>query len=104
MDENARYKYYKENHPDWSEEQIWTAISIDMKVKDTVQNKGEDVDINDESIIKAILEGAREWLNVVLPEIYVKVKKFFDEILKNIGRWILKGLNHIIDIIDEFSK
>mgnify|MGYP007069844611 CR=1 FL=1 len=104
MDENARYKYYKENHPDWSEEQIWTAISIDMKVKDTVQNKGEDVDINDESIIKAILEGAREWLNVVLPEIYVKVKNFFDEILKNIGRWIQKGLNYIIDKIDEFTK
>lgn len=102
MENNDRYNFYKRNHPEWSEEQIWMAISIDMKAKDTVKKGGEDIDIHDESVLKKILEGAREWLNVVLPDIYEKVKNFFDNILKNIGKWIQQGLNYLLDKLDNF--
>lgn len=104
MERNERYDYYKKNHPDWSDEQIWMAISIDLKAKDTVKYSNGDVDLHDESIMISIIEGARQWLNVVLPDVYEKVKTWFDTIIKSIGRWIQKGLNYLLDELDKIAK
>lgn len=101
MENNERYKFYKSNYPDWSDEQIWMAISIDLKAKDTVKSNCGDIDLCDESVMVSIIEGARQWLNVVLPDIYEKVKVFFDKIIINIGKWIQKGLNYLIDKLDK---
>ena len=104
MENNERYRFYKNNYPDWSEEQIWMAISIDMKAKDAIKSNCSDIDLHNESIMLSIIEGAREWLNVVLPNIYEKVKAFFDKIIINIGRWIQKGLNCLFDEFDKLIK
>ena len=91
MENNKRYNYYKELHPEWSEEQIWTAVSIDMQAANTIKKGGEDIDINDEEIIRLIISSAKEWLEEVLPAIYKKVAAFFQKALD----WIKQGIANI---------
>lgn len=97
--DNERYKWYKENHPDWSDEQIWTAISIDMKAKDVSKKGDGNIDINDPDIIKRVLDGAREWLANVLPDIFEKVKDAFAYLIDSIAKWAQKGLTYVVDAI-----
>ena len=75
---NPKYDKYKALHPDWSDEQIWTAISLDMEADVVIEKKGDDVDPDDTDVIKEIRVGARNWLYEVLPQIFERVKNFFD--------------------------
>lgn len=96
---NAKYEYYKKKHPEWSEDQIWTAVSLDMESERVIEEKGSDVDPNDPDMIKDILDGARNWLREVLPQVFAKVSAFFDKMISTIGDWIQKGLTFVIDAI-----
>lgn len=58
---NPKYDYYKAKHPEWSDEQIWTAVSLDMESDKVIDEKGADVDPNDPDMIKEVLDGARRW-------------------------------------------
>ncbi len=96
---NPKYEEYKAKHPDWSDEQIWTAISLDMEADVVIENKGNDVDPDDPDVIKEILVGARNWLSEVLPQIFERVKNFFDKIINTLGSWVQKGLQYVVDLI-----
>lgn len=99
MENNERYKFYKENYPDWSEEQIWTAISLDLKSKDVVVKNGTDVDLNSPDIIEQIIRGAEQWLEVVLPQIFEKVKVYFEKLLDQLADIIQKKVGDIIQYL-----
>ena len=99
MNDNKRYQFYKEQHPDWSDEQIWTAISIDMQTAQTIKQGGDDVDVNNPEIIADILEGAKRWLKEVLPHIFEKIGKIIDTAISNVVTWVKKGFDYLIDII-----
>lgn len=99
MEGQARYEYYKQLHPDWSEEQLWTAVSIDEQAKKTVKEGGQDVNLMDSDIINRILIKAQEWLEEVLPIIFERVKKFFDDLLVSIASWAQRGIQYVIDLI-----
>ena len=96
---NPKYDYYKAKHPEWSDEQIWTAVSLDMESDKVIDEKGADVDPNDPDMIKEVLDGARRWLSEVLPDVFAKVAKFFDTLLTTIGEWVQKGLSHVVEAI-----
>lgn len=96
-----QYEKYKQNHPDWSDEQIWTAISIDMQADKVIEDAGADIDPGDPDIMTAIIRGAMEWLDDALPIIFEKVKDFFANLLSNIGTWVKKGIEYIINLIGE---
>ena len=96
---NPKYDKYKALHPDWSDEQIWTAISLDMEADVVIENKGKDVDPDDPDVIKEILVGARNWLSEVLPQIFERVKNFFDKIISTLASWVQKGLQYVVDLI-----
>lgn len=96
---NPKYDYYKAKHPEWSDEQIWTAVSLDMESDNVIDEKGSDVDPNDPDLIKEVLDGARKWLSEVLPDIFAKVAKFFDILLTTIGDWVQKGLSYVVEAI-----
>lgn len=98
--DNARYNYYKELHPEWSDEQIWTAISIDMQTKVTVENGGNNVDPNTPEIIDIILKKAQDWLEEVLPAVFEKVKQFFQRALETISEWAVRGWEYLKDLIN----
>lgn len=99
MDNSEIYKKYKELHPDWSEEQIAMAISISMEADKTVEDN-KDVDPNDPELIRGIMEGARRWLQEVLPDVFAKVAAFFDDVIIHLGEWVSKGLSYVFDAID----
>lgn len=95
------YEKYKQKHPDWSDEQIWTAISFDMQTDKVIEDAGADIDHNDPDIMEAIIRGAMEWLDEVLPIIFEKVKKFFANLLSNIGDWVKRGIEYIMNLISQ---
>lgn len=96
---NQKYEEFKAKHPEWTDEQIWTAISLDMQSNKVIEEKGENVDPNDPDFIQEVINGARRWLCEVLPAIFEKVSKIFDKLLSTIGEWVSKGLSYVIDAI-----
>lgn len=97
---NSKYDEMKAKHPDWSDEQIWTAISLDMEADKVIDDKGADVNPDDPDIIREILIGAKRWLSEVLPQIFERVRNFFDKLITTIGTWVKKGLAYVVDLID----
>ena len=98
---NEKYDYYQRLHPEWSEEQIWAAVSIDMNAAKEINERGNDVSPNDPDLIKAVLDGARDWLRDVLPNVFVKVQAFFDKMILSIGEWVQKGLSSVLELISK---
>lgn len=97
-----KYEQMKAIHPDWSDEQIWTAVSLDMEADKVIENRGADVNPNDPDIIEEIIKGAMEWLDSVLPIIFEKVKEFFQNLLSTIGDWVRRGIEYIFEYINIF--
>lgn len=100
--DNSRYNFYKENYPDWSDEQIWTAISLDLKTNDIVKKHDGNINIQDPDILKKIIEGAREWLEAVLPDIFEKVRDLFSSILEQVIEWVEEKVNDILSKLPEY--
>lgn len=96
---NPKFEAIKAQHPDWSDEQIWTALSIDMEADRVINEAGADVDPEDPDIIKRIIVGAQNWLRDVLPEVFAKVAEFFSRLILTIGDWVQKGLTFVVDAI-----
>ncbi|MCQ2273382.1 MAG: hypothetical protein MJZ86_01155 [Bacteroidales bacterium] len=92
---NELFENMKKLHPDWSDAQIWTAISLDMESEKQIEKGGKDIDPNDPGLLKSIVAGARAWLKEVLPIIFEKVKAFFDYIKDHIGEWVAAGLEAV---------
>ncbi|MBD5318718.1 MAG: hypothetical protein HDS09_05595 [Bacteroides sp.] len=90
----------KKRHPEWSDEQVWIAVSLDQETDRVIEKAGADVDMNDGGIFIAIIEGAREWLRNQLPYIFDKVKDVFANFLAalkdNIKYWVTEGLNYLL--------
>ena len=99
-----KYEQMKAIHPDWSDEQIWTAVSLDMEADKVIENRGADVNPNDPDIIEEIIKGAMEWLDSVLPIIFEKVKEFFQNLLSTIGDWVRRGIEYIFEYINIFFQ
>ena len=100
MDIEERIQLLKSKHPDWSEEQIKSAIAIELSAGNVVDKAGKDVSPYDPDIMKAVLSGAKEWLHEVLPEIFAKVATFFDNLINTVGTWVEKGLTYVVEAID----
>ncbi|MDE5629389.1 MAG: hypothetical protein K2I69_07495 [Muribaculaceae bacterium] len=97
--DNPKFNEIKAKHPDWSDEQIWTALSLNMEADNVIENAGDDIDPNDPDIIKEIIIGAQNWLREVLPNIFAKVAQFFERMISTIGEWVQKGLSYVVDAI-----
>lgn len=97
-----KFDKMKSAHPNWSDDQIWTAVSLDMEADKMIEEKGDDFDPNDPDIIEEIIKGAMEWLDEVLPIIFEKVRIFFQNLLSTIGNWIREGLEYIFEYINIF--
>lgn len=99
MNNNERYSHYKTLHPEWSDDQIWAAISIEMEAENVLDKKGQDITANDPDIIREILNGAKNWLQEVLPNVFNAVSTFFDRMITTVGEWVQKGLIFVVESI-----
>ena len=100
MNNNERFDRIKAKHPDWSEEQVWTAVSIELETETTV-NQNKDVDPEDPNIWNAIVSKAKDWLQEGLPVVYEKVKEIFSNLLNRLKEWIAENIPVIIEKIWE---
>ena len=85
-------------HPDWSDDQIWTNVSVQMNAQDVISAAGADVSPTVE-LIRIILEKAQKWLMEVLPEIFERVAEFFVELLSTLPDWAQRGIQYIFELI-----
>ena len=97
--ENPIYDYYKKLHPEWSDDQIWIAVSLHLE-GDKAVNNNKDFDEKDPDFMENLLMGARNWLKEVLPSVFAKVGHFFDQLINTIGEWVQKGLSYAINAIE----
>ena len=78
MNNNERFDRIKAKHPDWSDDQVWMAVSLDLQQDATIE-QNKDVDPNDPNIWKTIVTKAKGWLQEVLPVVFEKVKEIFGD-------------------------
>lgn len=95
----TRYDYYKQLHPQWSDDQIWAAISVEMNAENVLAKEGDQMKPNDPDVIREILTGARDWLQDVLPNVFARVGEFFNRMISSLGEWISKGLTYVVEAI-----
>ncbi|MBD5249946.1 MAG: hypothetical protein HDS56_02055 [Barnesiella sp.] len=99
---NKRFEAIRKEHPDWSDEQVWTAVSLGMEADVFIDKNGGDIDINDPDILKQIVRKAGEWLSTVLPQIFEKVKKLFSQLLDNIISWAKDNWDKLLQVISRY--
>jgi len=91
MTKEELYTEIRESHPDWSEEQVWTQVSVRLSGEKTISELPKDTSINNSEIkneiIRTIFERAGYWLEQYLPIIWEKVKGWFSGVLTNIIDW-----------------
>lgn len=98
MDKEQLFKELKEKHSDWSDEQIWTNVSVMLSSGEAITNAGPDVTYS-EDLLRTVLEKAKEWLLETLPEIFAKVAVFFNELLESLPDWAKQGIKYAFKLI-----
>lgn len=85
MTKEEHYQDIKAFHPDWTENQIWTQVSIRMKAGDMIATTDPaTLEAQKKEIMRIILRQAQRWLHENLPEIWKHVKDFFASLWDNI--------------------
>ncbi len=105
MERNERFDGIRAKHPDWSDEQVWMAVSLDMQQDATIDQRGKDINPKDPDIWKEIIDKAKDWLEAVLPIVYEKVRELFAVLLANLKKWIEKGITNITEwLLEVFGR
>lgn len=100
MNNNEKFDRIKAKHPDWSDDQVWMAVALDLQQDATIE-QNKDVDPNDPDIWNTIVTKAKDWLQEVLPVVFEKVKEFFNTLLKRLKEWIDENVPVIFEKIKE---
>ena len=100
MNKNERFDRIKAKHPDWSDDQVWMAVSLDLQ-QDASIEQNKDVDPEDPNIWKTIVTKAKDWLQEVLPVVFEKVKEIFAALLNRLKEWIAENVPVIFERITE---
>ena len=107
MNNNERFDRIKAKHPDWSDDQVWMAVSLDLQQDATIE-QNKDVDPNDPNIWKDIVNKAKDWLQEVLPVVFEKVKEIFAELLNRLKEWIAESIpvvfERLTDLIGGYTR
>lgn len=82
MDEELIFNELQKMHPDWSDKQIWAAVSIMLSSDDVISASGPNVTYS-EDLFRTVLEKAKRWLSETLPDIYAEVADYFNELIDN---------------------
>lgn len=102
MTNNETYNRIKSEHPNWNEEQIWTAVSLFMEADNVIEKEGADINSEDPEIFTQIVKRAKEWLSIVLPQIFEKVKDLFNNLLNKLKTWVSANWPKIVKVITDF--
>lgn len=94
--DTKRFNELRSMYPEWSDEKIWTTISIERSSTEAIEAGGTNVSVTPE-FVRTIVNAAGEWLKRELPNIYNKVADFFIVILDEIKRWVKENLPDLLE-------
>ena len=98
MEKEQLFKELKGKHPDWSDEQIWTTVSVMLSGSEVITTTGPDSTFT-EDLFRTVLDKARQWLLETLPEIFEKVADFFTELIDSLPDWAKQGIKYAFKLI-----
>ncbi len=96
MNKQKLFEKFKLQHPDWSDEQVWSRVAIDIQT-DKAVDEGKNIDTN--GIWNEILTKASNWLKEVLPIVYEKVKEVFSSIINKIKEFVSTHRGEIFEYV-----
>lgn len=99
MNKDKLYKQVKEQHPNWTDEKIWTQVSVMIGADDAVLSSDPSTPL--ELLLEIVIKKAEDWLRVNLPKIFAKVAEFFTKLWERLPDIIMRGLNYIWRVIEE---
>ena len=102
MTDEELYAELKRINPTWTDEQIWTQISI-MKSTGEHLNDHPACEVS-EDVLKIILEKAKDWLFNKLPDIFEQVYTFFDDLIESLPDWAKQGIKYAIKLIGQYYR
>ena len=100
MKKEELYRELKTKHPEWSDLQIWTQVSIMMQ-DDVISQLGPNANPTVE-IMRVVLEKAKIWLFDVLPDIFAKVVGFFNELIDSLPEWAKNGIMYALKLATHY--
>ena len=100
MNKEKIFKKVSAEHPEWTAEQVWSKVAIEIQADEAIENN-KDLDPNDPGIWKSIITKARDWLKEIMPVIYEKVKEIFSTILQKLKEWWDENKHEIVKNIIE---
>lgn len=102
MDKDILFKEIKTVHPNWTDEQVWTQVSIRINAEDVISETPY-ASPNDVDLIKTIMLRAKDWLVNKLPDIALKVAGIIQSFIDDLPNWaqtlIRKGLSWLYQIV-----
>lgn len=96
--EHDRYDDIKRDHPKWSHKQIMTRLAFDRQAEIFIERGNKDIDPGDPSILKKILEGAKEILKK-WKILNSKIMETIDDTISYLSDLIKKGITYLSDIL-----
>lgn len=98
MNKEELFNELKTQHPEWSDDQIWTHVSVMIPAGDVISEYGPNPPAI-EQILGVILEKAKLWLLETLPDVFSRVASFFDEMISSLPDWAKKGIGYVFKMI-----
>lgn len=98
MTQDELFNVIKKDHPEWSDEQVWTQVSVHISGEKVISQNPNNNE-NDSLIVRSIIEMANNWLRDNLPYIWEKAKDWFAGILNRIIDWFKeRGWDFLMDV------
>lgn len=98
MTKEELYEQVKRTNPTWTDEQIWSQVSVMLSAEEAISKEGPDC-VMTQDLLRVILEKAKDWLFNVLPEVFEKVYKYIDNLIYNLPDWAKEGIKYIFKFI-----
>lgn len=98
MNKEELFNELKTQHPEWSDDQIWTHVSVMIPAEVAVSEYGPNPPAA-EQLLSMVLEKAKQWLLETLPDVFSRVASFFDDLISNLPDWAKNGISYIFKMI-----
>lgn len=98
--DQKEYDLIKEKHPYWDHERIMKKVAFDHKLEDIMENRG-DLNPEDPTLLKEILEGAKQFLigvGIFIEGVFTAI----DNALNALTDLIYRGVTYLGDKLSEF--
>lgn len=95
------YDLNRELHPNWSHNQIMLKLAVDDSIGDVLNKGNTDINPNNPVFLRALLNGAKEFLSSV-GCVALEILTFLDDAIDSLTDLIAKGISWVGDALSDF--